>query len=137
MRRIFLIGTPALWWISLFVLVWALWKAIGRLDWRYAAVLVGYGAGYLPWFTNLDRQMYFFYATPLAPFLVIGITLVLGDILGRADGRGGTTANVDRGGGDLRRAGGGQLHLALADPQRRCRSPRTRLTMETWLPSWG
>ena len=82
-QRIFLIGTPALWWISLFVLVWALWKAIGRLDWRYAAVLVGYGAGYLPWFTNLDRQMYFFYATPLAPFLVIGITLVLGDILGR------------------------------------------------------
>src|SRR6478736_5816258 len=83
-RRIFLIGTPALWWISLFVLVWALWKAVGRLDWRYAAVLVGYGAGYLPWFTNLDRQMYFFYATPLAPFLVIGITLVLGDILGPA-----------------------------------------------------
>ena len=66
------------------MLVWALWKAIGRLDWRYAAVLVGYGAGYLPWFTNLDRQMYFFYATPLAPFLVIGITLVLGDVLGRA-----------------------------------------------------
>ena len=67
------------------MLVWALWKAIGRLDWRYAAVLVGYGAGYLPWFTNLDRQMYFFYATPLAPFLIIGITLVLGDILGRAN----------------------------------------------------
>ena len=90
--RIFLIGTPALWWISLFVLAWALWKAIGRLDWRYAAVLVAYGAGYLPWFTNLDRQMYFFYATPLAPFLVIGITLVLGDILGRAEGRRGATA---------------------------------------------
>ncbi|MBM9477270.1 phospholipid carrier-dependent glycosyltransferase [Nakamurella flavida] len=83
-QRILLIGTPALWWISLFVAGWALWKAIGRLDWRYAAVLVGYGAGYLPWFTNLDRQMYFFYATPLAPFLIIGITLVLGDILGRS-----------------------------------------------------
>ena len=26
-KRIFLIGTPALWWISLFVLAWALWKA--------------------------------------------------------------------------------------------------------------
>ena len=34
-KRIFLIGTPAMWWISLFVLAWALWKAIGRLDWRY------------------------------------------------------------------------------------------------------
>ncbi len=118
-RRIFLIGTPALWWISLFVLVWALWKAIGRMDWRYAAVLVGYGAGYLPWFTNLDRQMYFFYATPLAPFLVIGITLVLGDILGRAVRRGGKTADVGRRRRDLRRAGGRELHLAVADPERR------------------
>jgi dolichyl-phosphate-mannose-protein mannosyltransferase len=33
---------------------------------------------------DLDRQMYFFYAVPLAPFLVIGIALALGDILGPA-----------------------------------------------------
>ena len=49
-KRIFLVGTPALWWISLFVLGWALWRCIARMDWRYAAVLVAYGAGYLPWF---------------------------------------------------------------------------------------
>jgi dolichyl-phosphate-mannose--protein O-mannosyl transferase len=31
--------------------------------------------------------MYFFYMTPVAPFLVIAVTLVLGEILGRsADG---------------------------------------------------
>jgi dolichyl-phosphate-mannose--protein O-mannosyl transferase len=83
-KRILAVGTPMLWWVSLFVLGWALWKAFGRLDWRYAAVLVGYGAGYLPWFLIFDRQMYSFYMTPVAPFLVIGITLVLGDILGRA-----------------------------------------------------
>jgi dolichyl-phosphate-mannose-protein mannosyltransferase len=82
-ERIFLLGTPALWWISLFVCAWALWRCLARTDWRYAAVLVGYGADYIPWFFNLDRQMYFFYSTPLAPFLIIGITLVLGDILGR------------------------------------------------------
>lgn len=80
--RIFLAGTPALWFIALPILGWALWKMIGRLDWRYAAVVVAYAAGYVPWFTNLDRQMYFFYATPLAPFLILGIVLVLGDILG-------------------------------------------------------
>jgi dolichyl-phosphate-mannose--protein O-mannosyl transferase len=83
-KRILAVGTPMLWWVSLFVLGWALWKAFARLDWRYAAVLVGYGAGYLPWFLIFDRQMYSFYMTPVAPFLVIGITLVLGDILGRA-----------------------------------------------------
>lgn len=80
-KRILLVGTPMLWWVSIFVLCWILWKAIGRLDWRYAAVLVGYGSGYLPWFSIFDRQMYFMYMAPVAPFLIIGICLVLGDIL--------------------------------------------------------
>ncbi len=78
-----LIGTPAMYWLAFPVLAWALWQAISRLDWRYAAVLVGYGAGYLPWFINVDRQMYFFYAMPMAPFLVLGIALALGEVLGR------------------------------------------------------
>ena len=66
------------------VLGWSLWCTFTRFDWRYAAVLVGYGAGFLPWFLELARQMYFFYVVPLAPFLVLGITLGLGEILGRA-----------------------------------------------------
>lgn len=82
-----LLGTPAMWWLALPVAGWAVWRTASRLDWRYAAVLVGYAAGYLPWFTNLDRQMYYFYATPLAPFLVLGIVLVLGELLGPATGR--------------------------------------------------
>jgi dolichyl-phosphate-mannose--protein O-mannosyl transferase len=32
--------------------------------------------------------MYFFYATPMAPFLVLALTLCLGEILGRARGGG-------------------------------------------------
>jgi dolichyl-phosphate-mannose--protein O-mannosyl transferase len=82
---IMLIGTPAMWWLAFPMLAWALWRSIARLDWRYVAVLVGYAAGLLPWFTMIDRQMYFFYVTPMAPFLVLGLTLVLGEVLGRAD----------------------------------------------------
>ena len=52
-----------------------------RRDWRYAAILVGYGAGFLPWFADIDRQMYFFYAATMAPFLVMAIAMILGDIL--------------------------------------------------------
>lgn len=78
-----LIGTPALWWLSLPMVAWGLWRMIARLDWRWAAVLVAYLAGLLPWFTNLDRQMYFFYATPMAAFLVLGLALALGSVLGR------------------------------------------------------
>ena len=50
-------------------------------DWRYAVVLVGYCAGFLPWFADIDRQMYFFYAVAMAPFLVMAIALICGDIL--------------------------------------------------------
>ncbi|HEX4359920.1 MAG TPA: phospholipid carrier-dependent glycosyltransferase [Pseudonocardia sp.] len=79
-----LIGTPVLWWASPAALGWALWRSVTRFDWRYAAILVGYAAGYLPWFLDIDRQMYFFYATPMAPFLVLALTLCLGEVLGRA-----------------------------------------------------
>jgi dolichyl-phosphate-mannose--protein O-mannosyl transferase len=41
----------------------------------------------LPWFADIDRQMYFFYAATMAPFLVMAIALILGDILYRP-GRG-------------------------------------------------
>ncbi len=135
-QRIFLIGTPALWWISLFVCAWALWRAVARLDWRYAAVLVGYGAGYLPWFLNLNRQMYFFYATPLAPFLIIGICLVLGDILGRA------RVGVER---RYLSIGIVALYVGLVVANFIWLYPMLtgtsmtpdQLQAETWLPSWG
>jgi dolichyl-phosphate-mannose-protein mannosyltransferase len=81
---VMLVGTPALWWVALPVLGWALWQAATGPDWRYAAALTGYATGWLPWWGNIDRQMYFFYMTPAAPFLVIAVTLVLGEILGRA-----------------------------------------------------
>jgi dolichyl-phosphate-mannose-protein mannosyltransferase len=41
----------------------------------------GYYAGWLPWFADIDRQMYFFYAATMAPFLAMAIALILGDIL--------------------------------------------------------
>jgi dolichyl-phosphate-mannose--protein O-mannosyl transferase len=81
-KAVMLIGTPAMWWLALPMLAWALWRVITRRDWRYAAVLTAYGAALLPWFATLDRQMYFFYATAMAPFLIMGLALVLGEILG-------------------------------------------------------
>lgn len=80
-KAVILAGTPAMWFIAVPVLAWALWRTFVRRDWRYAAALTGYAAGYLPWFADIDRQMYFFYATPMAPFLIIMIALILADIL--------------------------------------------------------
>ncbi len=81
---VLLVGTPALWWPSLGVLALALWRTLTRFDWRYAAVLLGYAAGILPWFANIDRQMYYFYMAPVVPFLVLATVLMMGEVLGRA-----------------------------------------------------
>ena len=80
-KAVLLVGTPTMWWLAAPVLGYALWRAVVRRDWRYAVVLVGYLAGWLPWLFNIDRQMYFFYAVPMAPFLLMAIALILGDIL--------------------------------------------------------
>ena len=80
-KAVMLVGTPAMWFIAVPVLGWAVWRAFVKRDWRYAVVLVGYSAGFLPWFVDIDRQMYFFYAAVMAPFLVMAIALILGDIL--------------------------------------------------------
>lgn len=82
---VMLIGSPALWWPALPVLGFGLWRVATSADWRYGAVLTGYAAGVLPWLTNVDRQMYLFYMTPVAPFLVLATVLVMGEILGRGE----------------------------------------------------
>ena len=80
-KAVMLVGTPAMWFIAVPVLGWALWRTFVKKDWRYGAILVGYSAGFLPWFADIDRQMYFFYAATMAPFLVMAIAMILGDIL--------------------------------------------------------
>lgn len=82
-KAVLLVGTPAMWWLAVPALGYAAWRALVHFDWRYAAVLVGYCAGWLPWFADIGRQMYFFYAVPMAPFLVMAIALICGDILYR------------------------------------------------------
>lgn len=80
-KAVMLVGTPAMWFLAVPILGWAVWRTFVKRDWRYAVVLTGYCAGFLPWFADIDRQMYFFYAAPMAPFLVMAIALILGDVL--------------------------------------------------------
>ena len=88
-------------------------------------LLVGYCAGWLPWFADIDRQMYFFYAATMAPFLVMAIALILGDILyprrpvGQAPGAERRTTHA---GADRRLVlcgvGGDELRLAVSGAHR-------------------
>lgn len=85
-RAVMAVGTPALTWIAVPVVLWALWKMVVKHDWAYAAPVTMYFATYLPWFINLDRQMYYFYALTLMPFLCIMIALICREVMG-LDGR--------------------------------------------------
>jgi dolichyl-phosphate-mannose--protein O-mannosyl transferase len=83
-RSVLAVGTPALWWAFVPALLWMGWLVLTRRDWRAWAVLAAFGAGWLAWFSIPGRTMFLFYMAPLVPFLVIGVTLVLGDVFGRA-----------------------------------------------------
>lgn len=83
-REVLLIGTPLMWWAFVPMLLWLAWHWFTTRDWRAGAVWVAFIAGWLVWFPNLDRTMFLFYMAPLVPFLVIGLTLALGVMLGPA-----------------------------------------------------
>jgi len=79
------LGNPVIWWggtiaIAVLIVVWLL----GR-DWRAGAILAGLAGGYLPWFLWAERTIYTFYAVAFGPYVVLGLTMCLGLILGRAD----------------------------------------------------
>jgi dolichyl-phosphate-mannose--protein O-mannosyl transferase len=83
-RTVLDVGTPALWWAFVPAVLWAVWIALVRHDWRGWTVLIAFGAGWLSWFSVPGRTMFLFYMTPLVPFLIIGVTLGLGAVLGSA-----------------------------------------------------
>jgi len=83
-REVLLIGTPLMWWAFVPMLLWLAWHWATTRDWRAAAVWVAFAAGWLVWFQDLSRTMFLFYMAPLVPFLIIGLTLALGTMLGPA-----------------------------------------------------
>ncbi len=87
-REILLIGTPIMWWAFVPMLLWLAWHWITTRDWRAGAVWVAFIVGWLFWFSDLHRTMFLFYMAPLVPFLIIGLTLALGVLLGPSIVRG-------------------------------------------------
>jgi dolichyl-phosphate-mannose-protein mannosyltransferase len=80
-RMIYNMGTPAIWWASIPVMLFMLYLVFRR-DWRASAVLVPFLFGYLPWLFNFKRTMFFFYALPLLPFICIALAITIGYLLG-------------------------------------------------------
>lgn len=134
-----MVGTPAMWWLAVPVLIYLAWRTFVRRDWRYAVVLTGYCAGWLPWFADIDRQMYFFYAATMAPFLAMGLALICGDVVYSAT-RGPITSTERRTLGLIAVS----CYLALVVTNFAWLFPvltalpisQQTWNMEIWLPSW-
>jgi len=85
--EVLLLGTPILWWAFIPALAGLAWFGISRRDWRAGAIGYGVAAGILPWFlSELDnRTMFYFYALPAEPFLILGLVYVLGALIRRPE----------------------------------------------------
>ncbi|MEX5712451.1 phospholipid carrier-dependent glycosyltransferase [Parafrankia sp. FMc6] len=84
-REVLALGNPTVWWVGTAALVAMLALWVSRRDWRAALVLVGFGSSFLPWLAFPNRTMFFFYALPSLPFLILGITASAGLALGPRD----------------------------------------------------
>lgn len=81
-REVLAIGTPLLWWVACFAVLYVLWRWLFRRDWRAGAIACGIAAGYLPWFMYQERTIFFFYAVVFVPFLCLAVAMLLGAIVG-------------------------------------------------------
>ncbi|MCL2781400.1 MAG: phospholipid carrier-dependent glycosyltransferase, partial [Actinomycetia bacterium] len=109
-QHILLIGTPLMWWAFAPVMVWLAWHWFTTHDWRAAAVWVAFIAGWAFWLRYPTRTMFLFYLTPLVPFLIMGVTLALGALLGPAVRA--ADLDPDERAAALRRRGWGALGVA-------------------------
>ncbi len=79
------IANPIIWWAAVAAAGYLLYRLVRYREWRVGLVLLGLGAGYLPWLMYLNRTVFQFYTIAFEPYLVLSLTIVIGILLGRAD----------------------------------------------------
>ncbi|GII97311.1 dolichyl-phosphate-mannose--protein mannosyltransferase [Sinosporangium siamense] len=81
------VGTPVIWYAGVAALIAMIVWYFSSRDWRAGAVLLGYLAGWVPWFYFAvfnNRTMFLFYAIPMVPFMILAIVLTAGLMIGPA-----------------------------------------------------
>ena len=69
-RVIYANGNPAIFWASLLAIPYVTFAWWRSRDWRAGFIVVAIASQFLPWLL-IPRPQFFFYATPIAPFLVL------------------------------------------------------------------
>jgi dolichyl-phosphate-mannose-protein mannosyltransferase len=79
-REVLAIGNPAIFWASAFTIPYLVWKWWGRhKDWRAGWILIAFASQYFPWFA-VSRPQFFFYMSPVTPFLALAAAYAVRDL---------------------------------------------------------
>jgi dolichyl-phosphate-mannose-protein mannosyltransferase len=86
-QEVLALGTPILWWLGTFAIAavfgfWVRGIAKGENDKVAGIILLGIGAGYLPWFLFQKRTMFSFYAIAFEPFVILALVYCAKKFLG-------------------------------------------------------
>lgn len=74
------LANPIIWWAGIAASVYLLVRFVMKRDGRYALVLTGLAATYLPWLLYPERTIFQFYTVAMVPFLVLALAFALQDI---------------------------------------------------------
>ncbi|MFF0909845.1 dolichyl-phosphate-mannose--protein mannosyltransferase [Microbacterium enclense] len=74
------IPNPLIWWAGIAAAVYLLVRVVLVREWRFALVLVGLAATYVPWLLYPERTIFQFYTVAMVPFLVLGLAFALRDV---------------------------------------------------------
>ena len=80
-QEVLAIGTPLLWWVGVFALLFLIGMNIHNFAMRSLELgslipFIGIIAGYLPWFFFQKRTVFTFYSIAFEPFLILAIVLL-------------------------------------------------------------
>lgn len=79
------IANPVIWWAAVAALLYLVYRIARYREWRVGLILMGVVAGYLPWLLYTERTVFQFYTIVFLPYLLLGLALVIGRILGSAE----------------------------------------------------
>jgi dolichyl-phosphate-mannose--protein O-mannosyl transferase len=77
------VGNPLIWWAATAAVFYLVYRLARYREWRVGFILMGMIAGYLPWLMYLNRTVFQFYTIAFEPYLLLGLTFVIGLLLKR------------------------------------------------------
>ena len=81
-ENIYSMPNPLIWYAGVAAVLYLAYRFVRTLDWRYAFVLTGIAATYVPWLLYPERTMFQFYTIAVLPFTLLALTFALRDIAG-------------------------------------------------------